>query len=248
MQEVWLFGDSYCQDSPAVFESTKHLINYEFISWPNRLKQNFNLKNFSRGGTGPTWSLNRLNNEIKENKDNLKNINLVFFISSIWRLDLKFYKDPSDQWLGSKIPALDRTMIDFGWDIKKFNKEEKKVIKPYKQNAFFVKELWKQYFLTDSFQNTEMLKIIGNLRLHSDLFKKVLVWPIFNEPFVSINSVNNFFYVNDLLFNIEKDPHGSGLDPRHNHLSEENHNIMFKQISDWINYSKPINIDEFQKK
>jgi len=248
MQQVWLFGDSYCQQDPAVFESTEDLIDREFVSWPNRLKQDFDLKNFAVGGTGPTWSLNCLNHQIKQNTQDLKNINLIFFVSSIWRLDLAFYQRPSDPWLTTMIPALDPSMIDFGWDIKQFNREELKAIQPYKQEAAFVKQLWKQYFFTDSFENTEMLKIIGNLRLHSDLFKKALVWPIFNRPSVSVNSSGNFFYVDDLLFDIEKDPYGIGLDTRHNHLSTENHEIMHQQIAAWIQDSTPIDTAQFQRK
>ncbi len=246
MQEVWLFGDSYCQDSPAIFESTKYSINREFISWPNRLKQNFNLKNFSRGGTGPTWSLYNLNQKINENLDNLDKINLIFFVSAIWRLDLKFYSDPSDQCLTTKIPAPDQLMINSGWDIFKLNKEERNSINPYKCHRKFVKNLWQYYLLTESFQNTELLKIIGNLKLHSELFKKVLVWPIFHKSSVPIRSTDSFFYVDNLLFEIEKDPYG--FDPRYNHLSEENHTVMFNQLYNWVENSTPVDVKEFIKK
>jgi hypothetical protein len=247
MQEVWLFGDSYSQDSEIVSESTKHLINYEFVSWPNRLKEKYNLKNFSQGGSGPTWALNCLNKKIKENSSNLKDIDLIFFISAIWRLDLAFYKNLSDQCLTTKIPAPDTSMINFGWNIFHLNKEEKKSIKPYKKHTVFVKELWRQYLLTESFQNTELLKIIGNLRLYSDMFRKVLVWPIFHQPFIPVKSSNNFYYVDKLLFEIEKDPYGYGFDPRHNHLTEGNHNIMFTQICSWVDYSSPIDVGKFIK-
>lgn len=247
MQEVWLFGDSYAQTEPPQYDTTIYQTNKDFVSWPNRLKKTYNLKNFAQGGTGPSWSLNLLHNEIIKN-NNLKDVNLIFFISAIWRLDLAFYKNVGDQCLTSKIPAPDYNMINFGWDIFDITDVEKKAIKPYLHHKTFVKDLWKYYLLTDSFQNTELLKIIGNLKLYSELFKKVLVWPIFHKSLLNVQSTANFYFVKELLFEIEKDPFGYGIDHRHNHLSEENHAIMLKQISDWIDYSIPIDINKFIKK
>lgn len=246
MKEIWLFGDSYAQQSRIVFDATKDDIDYNFVSWPCRLEQKYNLKNFARGGTGPTWSLNVLHDAVLK-EENLKNVTCIFLVSAIWRLDLDFYQDPSDQFLTSKIPVPDTNMINFGWNIFDLNNEEKQIIKPYKSQTKFVKDLWKNFLLTDSFQNTEILKIIGNLKLYSNMFEKILIWPIFHKPIIEITSEHNFYYVKDLLFEIEKDSYNFGYDPRPNHLSEPNHEIMFDQLCNWIEKNQSIDISKFKK-
>lgn len=244
MKEVWIFGDSYAQKEPAIFKSTKNLTNLtdsSFTTWPNQLEKKYNIKNFAKGGTGPSWSLNKLLEQIENtDKNNLKNINVIFLVSAIWRLDLLFYKSESDQFLTTIIPSEEL------WNIKK-TKEIKKAVSPYSAQKNFVKDLWKYYLLTDTYEKIELTKILGAVNLYSSFFEKILVWPIFNKFKTDINySNNNFYYINNLLFDIEKDPYGCGYDPRRNHLSKENHNIMTQQLTNWIDNCKIIDINEFK--
>jgi hypothetical protein len=249
MKEVWIFGDSYAQPDPIVFESTNDLVNLDFTTWPLLLKQKYNVKNFAKGGTGPSWSLNKLIQQIKNtDKNDLKNVNVIFLVSAIWRIDLSFYNSESHQCLTAQIPAPSREMISFGWNILNLSKEEKRAIKPYASQKNFVKDLWKYYLLNDTYQQTELTKIIGAVNLYNTLFEKVLLWPIFHKPAIEIDySNNNFYYINDLLYEVEKDPYGFGYDPRQNHLSKENHTIMFNQLSNWIENSQSIDINKFVK-
>lgn len=248
MEKVWIFGDSYAQRNPIITESTKHLVDLEFKTWPLMMEDRFNVENFAKGGTGPSWSINQLLNKISSIDDlqQLKQVNVIFFISAIWRLDLSFYTQPSDQHLTAQIPAPNVDMINRGWNIFNLNYESSRRVKPYSSHKRFVSDLWKYYLLNDTFQQTEIIKSIGAIKLLSTFFKKVLVWPVFHKPVLDIDYSNdNFYYIKDILFGIEQDPFEFGKDPRQNHLTNENHLIMFEELKNWVVDSKTVNIDRF---
>lgn len=201
MKKVWIFGDSYaCQE------------NTDKVNWPRLLSNTYDIKNFAIGGSGPTYSLNLLKDLMKNNKTN--DITVIFFISAIWRLDLKF------------LEKRDQHVIKF-FDYDKKMQNYKK----YKKQLKFILD---QYILEDSFQNTELDKIIGSLKLYSDSFDRMLVWPIFNTTNIQIYSTQKFQFVEDMLFMVEPVDNDLYHDERINHLSESKHKQLYNQLCNWL--------------
>jgi hypothetical protein len=226
-EKVWIFGDS--------FSDPKYINNNNF-SWPTELAKNYDVNNLSLCGTGPDWSLDRLLQIQKLNQT--QDINLIFFISNPHRFDFKFYKDARDQ-------VLYFYLLN-GPD----NKDSDNRIAPYQQQKEFVK-LFNRWYLgcqIDSYIDKEIMKYVGALKLLEKIFKKILVWPIFDMLKIQIDQGEKFYVVNDLpLANIESDlRYTFSNDSRANHLSDDNHLVMLEQLSNWIDYSKQIDITRFR--
>ncbi len=224
-KEVWIFGDSYSDPS------FKH---NDTISWPNEIANKYNITNFSCLGTGPDWSLELLQKNIKQlDKSKLKNIDLIFFISHVSRFNFSFYNHQQDQVLTPLIAAR-----------QSLNKHSKREIKQYSKYQSFCKDFFRYYANSNLFDEQTLLKIIGNLKLYEPIFNKILVWPIFQEIDLPVSS-NNFYFVDKCLSSFEN-TYGHAMDTRNNHLSLANHEIVLEQLSNWIDHSNPIDTSKFQ--
>jgi hypothetical protein len=224
MEKIWIFGDSYSD------------IAENDDSWPIAISKKYKVENFSKCGTGPEYSLDILNQKVKSSS-NLKDINLIFLISNIYRFDFNFYSKPEHQVLS--------------WNIAKIvpnNKHLEKDCKPYNKYKDFLNNFLQYYLTHNNFEENKMLQVVGNINLFSKNFKKILVWPIFNKLPLMIESKNNFFVVNSLLSEIENNTYKYFEDTRPNHLTLENHKIMLDQISNWVDYNIPIDVSTFIKK
>jgi hypothetical protein len=221
-KEVWIFGDSYADKN---YKMSDH------VTWPEMLDQKYNVKNFALVGTGPTWSLNLLINELKNNDTN--KVSVIFLSSNTERLDLSFLEDNHQVML---------KIFDAN------GKAEKKLKKRYTNYLDFIKKLLMYYVFTPSFKNTELLKIIGVLKLLSDNFEKILVWPIFEETTQTIRNSEKFYFVKNKLKNLDSEYYSFNVDPRSNHLSENKHIIMFNQLSQWIDNNQEIDLSIFDNK
>ena len=224
-KKVWIFGDSFSDPSYKLNDT---------ISWPFEIANKYDVINFSYSGTGPDWSLELLQKNIKQlDKSSLKNINLIFFISCIYRFNFNFYNHHGDQ-------VLSKFIISWGT----LNKHVKREIKQYLPYQNFCKKFFSYYANSNLFEEQALLKIIGNLKLYEPMFNKILVWPLFQEIDLPVSS-NNFCYVDKSLSSYEKS-YGYHMDNRNNHLSPENHEIMLEQLSNWIDHNKPIESSKFQ--
>jgi hypothetical protein len=225
MKKIWIFGDSYSDEEYKTENQ---------ISWPIELRKKYSVTNFSKCGTGPDWSLNLLYNEINKN-NNLSDVSLIFFISSIYRFDFSFYDRPDDQvlyqfltWPGYKI--------------------SKKTIRKYLMYQNFCKSFFLFFAENKNFDQTSMIKIIGSLKLFENCFEKILIWPIFDELNLSVADNKKFYIIKQMLSKIEDNVFPEfGKDLRANHLSEDNHKIMLDLLSNWIDYNIPIDTKIFDK-
>jgi hypothetical protein len=225
MKEVWIFGDSYVD---------RHYTGYNIHTWPQALEKKYIVKNFGKSGTGPSWSLHCLINEMQQHED-CSNITLMFFISEIFRLDLDFF-EPKDQTLIYNFLTNNNNIEN-----ELFNQKKSQ----YKQWLPFIDELWDQLISTQSFKQTELLKIVSSVQLLSRSFKKTLIWPCFDSLPVTIKNVNRTTFVDYPLIELDHNDYGYCADPRVNHLSETNHDIMFKLLCDWIDYNLPVDTSKF---
>ena len=227
-EKVWIFGDSF---------SDQGNIGSAQFSWPTELNKHYDVENFSLRGTGPQWSLCRLFEQIKK-VECTRDINLIFFVSNPLRFNFKFYQDPVDQ------VAFD--YLTYGAT----NQASERLIKPYLHFIKFIKNFNRWYLEDDlqSFTDKETLKYIGVLKLHEKLFKKILVWPVFDAVEIDVDASENFSLVNTPIAAIDPDPQLSqfGGDTRANHLSEYNHLIMIKELSNWIDHRYHIDTSKFK--
>ena len=222
-ENIWIFGDSY--------SDKEYTYDFSFESWPYSIEKKYNVRNFSKIGSSPDYSLHKLLDEIEISTDiELKNITLIFFVSSIHRFNFKFL-DLKDHAVTTKF--LDTR--DLG------------VIKNYKKYSKFIKSFFNDYVFHSSYDKSELIKIIGCLNLLSNKFKKVLVWPIFDRVTVDIQDANNFYFVKYPLHKIEPWPVGVIEDRRNNHMSKHNHLVMLSQLTDWINNDVVIELNNFNK-
>ena len=233
-EKIWIFGDSYgdpsCIKDPNSF------------SWVSELQKNYDVTNFCVRGTGANYTIANFNRQV--DNSNLKDINLIFIIPSVYRLNFSFYKKVGDQVLTKYIVNGDTTPSKRD----KINKKIKLYSKKYKDfvNNFF------RYYLYPDYSKDTLLKIIGNISLYSPQFKSVLCYVVNNKPVVNINKLvnnDNFCFVDSMLSDISNsEPIGQvklGEDDRNNHFNEHNNKVMFEQINKWINDRAPIDISKF---
>jgi hypothetical protein len=228
MKEIWIFGDSYVD---------RNYTGGNNNTWPLELEKKYAVKNFGLHGTGPTWSLHNLMKE-RQHRDNCSDITLIFFVSEIFRLDLKC------------LEITDQTLI---YNFLTNNNNVKNKLYSQKKNQYkkflpFINELWDQLISNESFRQTELLKIISSIQLLSQSFNKTIIWPCFDLLPVDVEHINNTTVVNyNLAYELDTDEYEYSLDPRGNHLSKPNHDIMFKMLCDWIDHDLPIDTSKFVK-
>jgi len=213
-KKVWIFGDSYAQ-----LEKTHR------PSWPLYFENDpkYDVTNFALGGTGPNYSLNLLKEQLQKNTED---VTVIFFISAIWRLDLKFLEKGHQHIL----VHLDDELHD----------------KKYKRYKAGIRFFLDHYVMEDSFRNVELDKVIGILKLYSEYFENMLVWPVFHETDTNISNTNKFTLNKEMLFKVEPSPKDmKRYDKRVNHLSTHNHDKLYKQLCNFVDNGTSINMDEF---
>lgn len=228
MQKVWIFGDSYSSD--------EHNADFQ---WPVRLTSKYDVRNWSLGGTGPEYMINlfRLTLESKNlTVQQLKDINLIFFVSHDSRKDFSFLTKPSDQCYMNHVD--------------KWGKQEQK---RYKKQKPFIDSFYRHYYIHNNLCDFNHLKYVGIIKEFSRFFKKVLVVSVFDQPEngllltkfnTTLEDTKNFTYAKGpALFFVEKEINGA--EP--NHLCLENHNRMYNQLVDWIEYDIPLDTKKLKE-
>ena len=218
MEKVWIFGDSYSDPVSSLGQS----------SWTHDIAQRYAVKNFSHRGTGPDWSLNQLQLQL-ETAGDLTDVNMIFFVSDSYRFNFDFYQNPEHQALY--------------WLIYK----NSNLYEPYlNTHRKFCVQFYRHYISDINFLHRDTMKIIGCLRLYESVFKKILVWPVFYPARHAIAQTESFHYVSSALSSFENNNgYRYRQDPRANHLSPENHSVMFQQLCSWIDHGISIDTSEF---
>ena len=220
-QKVWIFGDSYFQspilDNPLVSQN----------SWTAFIEKFYKTKNFAQGGTGLDWSLQQLiiNTKKKDTKDDI----LIFGLGSHYRFNLKFIKEPKYQ-------------ANYSLDRYKFFSKGKWGIKKYKQDssiknisANFLKQFIFEYVLHSTYDTTEFDKVVSYLYFFTKKrFKKVLLFPIFQKFSFNLPKDSKVYMPNFCMADIEFKKIEQEVDPRANHMSDENNIIFYNTINNWI--------------
>jgi hypothetical protein len=232
MQKVWIFGDSYANDS-----YNKH------YAWSKRIAQTYDVKNYAIGGTGPEYMMQLFRDAIQNTEtDELEKINLIFFLSGDERKNFNFTMQPEDQSIMMN--------VIFGRNDDLYIRKRVARYKSYKK---FLHNFFRRYYLHNDLQDFRQLQYVGILKEYSVFFKKVLVVNVFDDPQDSllykkfglpIQDTEKFtFCKGPSLYSIEKDINKE----LPNHLSPTNHDLLVNEMVNWIDHNISPNINNLKK-
>lgn len=213
---IWFFGDSY--STPP--EKDSNLWQFK-INWMSQLASNLNTdaKYVSSCGVANEWILHNF----IENQINFKENDYVIVQTTTSHRRWFFEDRPHlGNFYGSNI-------------VKNISKEENNSIKKYleflyheKQDKIFYKStIYSLLYLAEKMPNVKILILPGAHGcpgVIGDLTNDVC-----DKEFSSIDSRNKFY---------KKHNH----DPRPNHISEKNHEILAAKITEYFNYHKPLDL------
>jgi len=236
-EQIWLFGDSFVEkwQDPEVNGKP---------AWPIMLEKKFNVSNFGKSGSGPDFQLDVLYKEIEKHKHNiedLKNINLIFFISHNSRIDFSFLASEHHQVYAAKL-------IDgYKQTWKDETPEVQKIMRKYSKHYEFLNNFYRYYYFHQNYE-IDFWKRVSLLKDITQLFKKVMVVPIFDDIqehrlYSMVKNPKNFCIAEGSIGINLHSPNFS--DP--NHLSEENHYELYALIKRWLKTGKTINLQLLTK-
>jgi hypothetical protein len=222
-KKLWIFGDSFAD--PHYMVDNKPGTG----TWVSGLTERYDTTNFSRCGTGPDWSINHLLDAMEQTPEHeLQNISVIFLISYTLRFNLGFLDD-RDQVLCSLLAG------DESW-------QEIKTDTDYSNYCKFMFMFFEHYVVHSKYDRSEILKIIGLLKILSNQLEKILVWPVVDRASIVPNNDDRFQFVNHPLIEI------SGPIPypdlRFNHLSTDKHPVMLTCLIQWMDSGLQITIDD----
>lgn len=241
MDQVWIFGDSFTTDFYSTFEGKLFRDN----TWPYMLKKNYNVYNPSLCGAGPLTMINLFLYQGKkavpfydwENNHHLliknefetdtKNTTVLFFISNINRVHFNFLQVIQHE--------------------NMYNNIENTEYKEYKNNMDF---LYNHYF-TDKWCQDNLCFILFTLFYLSEIFKKILIFPIFQQEYEMQNSdflkfrpkPKNCHIVDRSLYLMTENhkgklpkynSEGNLIDNNPNHILQEKHIHIYNFLNKYI--------------
>ena len=232
MQKVWIFGDSYANDS---YKATH--------PWAVQLSRTYDVKNYAIGGSGPEYMMQLFRDAIQDTEtDELEKINLIFFLSGDERKNFNFTMRPEDQSIMMN--------VNFGRDDDLYIR---RTIAKYRSYKKFLYNFYKRYYLHNNLQDFRQLQYVGILKEYSTFFKKVLVVNVFDDPQDSllykkfgttVTDTEKFtFCKGPSLYSIEQNINKE----LPNHLSPTNHDLLFNEMVNWIDHNISPNINNLKK-
>lgn len=210
--------------------------------WPNLLSERYKkLKNEAKIGTGPQHNLHILKSYVDKGINKNKDL-LIFFVPEYFRTNFKYFKDNSDQTF-SYATSIDKTRFN-----NMFEKKYGERILEWQTNW------WKYYQLNAKNEEMDIIKIYSTIAYYTKYFKRSLIIPTDLAHTIKNREIDiwNILERSDITcpkdINLEAVTLGEGLDPeygkdpRPNHLSDINHQVMYELLTDWIdNGVVPVN-------
>lgn len=237
MQKIVIFGDSY-----AVSGYTEKF-NFQ-KTWADLLAEEFEIENFAETGCGPDLQLQKFINYFTQDRNN--DI-VIFVLPHHLRISLNGLK-PVEQvfsflYLHNKVKGISQKVKDRLNSIKW--KEQNKSYQQYVNKYGVFLDLWYEYFLkSNTYLETEPLKIAALISKYEKLCKKIILLPIhpISEKDKFILQGNNFLIANltlrlldeDENVNLEEIKENGGIDKRAGHLNEKNHRVVYTHLKELI--------------
>lgn len=202
---VYIYGDSFADPHWGMPHDCKFI-------WPTELAHRYTVYNHALKGTGPEYSLQKLT-ETHPNNNSV----CIFVVSDANRLNLKnFWKQDQEQ-----VHLLDVAA--------------KRIKHP---GYMFVRQLYDHY-LTDQSHATRTAAAIGAVNCLTEKYTRTLIWPIGTlaqhlRTDASVDlMLQGLIDISEAEWKTDRggDPY---VDTRPNHLSEVNHRVMYRLLTDWI--------------
>jgi len=225
---IYLMGCSYVDET----------YNSEDYAWPKRIADKYiKVKNLAKHGTGPQYSLSLLRELIKKNAVNSKKDSLIFFIPEYFRMNFRYFKPNEQVWSYANNTAreyFNKTFLDY-FDKKHFDWQT---------------QWWYEYQMYQDNDLLDIFKIYTLINYYAKYFKKVLIMTTdgylnnhldkHDDPEKMLDSPNITFCKDITVDRISNEEIGTFYehmkDTRPNHISEYNHDIMFRMLCNWIEY------------
>jgi len=216
--------------------------NSTIWSWPDLLSRRYKeLKNEAKIGTGPQHNLHILKSYVDKGINKNKDL-LIFFVPEYFRLNFKYFENNFQQTLSY---ATKNNKDRFGDKFEKMYGEE---ILEWQTNW------WRYYQFHAKNQEIDIIKIYSTIAYYTKYFKRSLIIPTDLAHTIEKREVDiwNILERSDITcpkdINLETIHHeegirvGYGQDTRPNHLSKQNHKVMYELLVDWIdNGIVPVN-------
>lgn len=226
--KMLIFGDSY--------GDPRHNFGYihENKLWYKLLEDRFDVLNCCIDATGPSYVIDYIN----KNLSLLKNIDkLIILFSDPYRFNFSFLKDPSHATTVKWIAENSCNFIKQKWKRKKFLSQDDKESREYlleqedvisnfyTKNDFFLKNYF-NYFIKNLETKISLDKILI-ISIFNEIpnYKSVKIFPkkLYEVSQNEWVDENQYFYL-----------HNSDQEYRKNHLSIENHKILYDNIINMI--------------
>lgn len=233
--KIIIFGDSFADPEDKSEE------NKDVIAWHEFLNREYEIINHAKSGTGPHYSFKEYYSFISNKKIDFKDYICIFLISGEDRIHFH----------GANPQSI--THINWDFDKKKsWWAEDKNLIKEKRYYENFKSEIDFLFLTMHDELKWSNFKNLGFLHMNSLLLGlKTIVFCTFGikilskmayENFTKLNSSN--FYLNskelgliahEEFIDIEETDGYDYVDYRRNHLSQENHIILYDNIKNIIN-------------
>ena len=234
MQKIAIFGDSY-----AVSGKEK-----QQVTWADLLSYDYEIENFAVTGCGPDSQVEKFLNYFK--KDRSEDI-IIFVLPHHLRLSLAGLEPVehvlSFLYLHNKVKGISTKIKERLKAIRW--KEDHPGYQTYVDNNGLFLDLWYEKFLkSNTYLETEPLKIAAFISKYRKLCKKIILLPV--HP---IDKKNKFLLAEDCFeiadltlrlldenenFDVEEIRKNKGIDPRAGHLGKENHKLVYNYLKELI--------------
>ena len=226
-KRVWIFGDSYA-DPNWDKESFEHKTWYEMLA------KQYEYKNFAMVGTGPHYSMKEFYRRYKQfNEEDL----VVWILSGKDRIQFhlpdKFrnrHKDPI------------QLVHDSYWDFKTQEMKCNAIFEPsfyqsHKDHMSYTMKTFEREVINSNKKNESFLYTIS--RIHK--CKIYIFFLRYDDSYIKDSLNDNLFYICPIsLQQISINEYRNPGEPfyednkRNNHLSEENHKVMYERIHNFV--------------
>jgi len=259
-KKVWIFGDSYAASSWKP--------GWDKNDWPLRIAEKYDVKNFASDGTGVKWSIDKLMKLTFEHLrygEKTENITVIFFVSEyIGRPSFNFIDKEDQVHVFQALCVPDNYYGSEDHYVMKRKDEEykqwfdehlKEINSRYKKYKDFINQF---YNYSNEYQdifggiydswNVNYISYYTLLKELSNQFNKMLVVPVQDTPHELIGKIKNtnkFMIAEGPQLRLHDE---DSIDlPQPNHMRQENHDIMFNMLVDWIENNTVFNTEKLIK-
>lgn len=213
-EKIWIFGDSFADPQHGEPRGARE------YQWVHQLGAKYSCTNYALEATGPHWAINKWFDTLDKYSGDPSEVSVIFIESEATRFMLESLGNETSQ-------------VVAPW---KFAPGNKPIIDKHRSHLEW---MFTQY-TTEEWYKSETIKLIGAGALLAASHKKVLYWPLNDNPehYRLVNNLpKNFTFAGLGLRHVslmERGRYKLKKDNRSNHLLKESHDLMYEAVSEWM--------------